>query len=212
MFKYIDIHTHKISRGDIISLPSYSIGIDAAPPGSGLFSAGIHPWSVAKTYMEQALDYLRTAPISAVGEIGLDYSIDNLDSELQVTVFKEQLYIAKTRNLPVILHCVKAYNDALAILKEYDLKAVIFHGYIGSPQQTKQITDKGYYISVGEVSLQSPKTISALRQCPLEKVFAETDTTETGIKDIYIRLAEILAVNEQELAGIIYKNYQKIFG
>lgn len=210
--KYVDIHTHRVGDGNEIYLLSYSIGLGEKPAVSGFFSAGVHPWNAVEAYMDEALIFLRTAPISAVGEVGLDYSVDDLDKDRQVFVLEEQLKVAQERLLPVVLHCVKAYNDILNILRKFDLKAVVFHGYVGSPQQTKQLTDRGYYISAGEVSLRSPKTVESLKSCPEELLFAETDDSGADIKQVYSRLAEIRGVSEKELVEKIYCNYKKVFG
>lgn len=211
--KYVDIHTHSTGNTEgIIALPSYSVGMDAAPPASDFFSAGVHPWSAGKTDMASAVEYLLTAPLAAIGETGLDYAVDGFDKYVQVSVFKVQLDIAEKRGLPVVIHCVKAYNDVLGILQNYRLKAVIFHCYIGSQQQTASLTSRGYYISAGEASLNSPKTAESLKQCPGRVLFAETDTSPVAIEDIYTRLADIRRTTAGNMKDIIYGNYKRIFG
>lgn len=207
---YIDIHTHKeFPSGRAVR--TYSIGMDAEAPISDTFSAGIHPRSAADTNVEDALAYLRVAPVVAIGEIGLDYARET-DIIAQTKILEAQLKIAEERSLPVILHCVRAYNDMLHILGGFRLKAVIFHGYTGSPEQTATIIKKGYYISVGERSLESPKTIEALRRTPLDHIFAETDESDSPIETIYGKLAAALQIPLPELQKAIMSNYKKIFG
>lgn len=210
--RYVDIHTHSAGSGGDIRLLSYSVGMDKLPPAVGFFSAGVHPWSAAAADMPPALEYLRSAPAAAIGEIGLDYSVRDLDKQVQLSVFKAQLAVAEERGLPVVIHCVKAYNDVLNILGDYGLKAVIFHGYTGSVQQTETITSKGYYVSAGEVSLNSSRTAEALKSCPAGSLFAETDTSDTDIRGIYRRLADIRGEDVHILRKEIYENYKKVFG
>lgn len=207
---FIDIHTHS-TTGEL-SLYSYAIGRDAAPPAKGtFFSAGIHPWSAADADTAQALDYLRTAPVAAIGEIGLDYS-STVDRQKQREVFEAQLEIAEQRGLPVIIHCVRAYNDVLPILGRYELHAVVFHSYTGSPEQTAAIYDAGYYFSFGERSLRSAKTMASLRRIPRDRIFAETDESGVAISDVYTALVERLNMAVEELKIQIEQNYKRIFG
>lgn len=206
---FIDIHTH--SAGGDMSLYSYAIGRGAAPPAEGtIFSAGIHPWSAADIDVTRALEYLRTAPLAAIGEIGLDY-FSPVDRHKQQQILEAQLEIAESRNLPVVIHCVKAYNDILQMLAKHKLRAVIFHSYIGSPQQTTAIYDAGHYFSFGKRSLESAKTIDSLRTLPHDRIFAETDDSGAAISDIYAALAERLNMSIEELKVQIERNYIRIF-
>lgn len=207
---FIDVHTHSQSPENE-SITTYSIGRDQSPLAEGgRVSAGIHPWDAERVGLNDALTFLKSAPIAAVGEIGLDFS-KPVSRAKQMEVFEAQLRVAEQRELPVVIHCVKAYNEVLNTLKGYSLKAVIFHGYIGSPQQTANIVDRGYYVSLGETSLESEKTLDALRATPLERLFAETDTGEVPIEEIYARIAKLKHIDLQILADAINANYKRIF-
>ena len=208
--QFIDIHTHKHYTDGTTYIFSCAIGKDRPPTDGTLFSAGIHPWAAGHVDLLASIGYLRTAPIVAVGEIGLDYAIDTTH-DLQKEVFEAQLSIAGQRKLPVIIHCVRAHNDVLSTLKEYDLKTVIFHGYIGSPEQTETIIERGCYLSFDERSLASPKTVESLRSAPLDRIFAETDDSEVPVSVIYKRIAELRGMTEEELQGIICENFKRIF-
>lgn len=207
---FINIHTHSVTTD--ISLYSYDIGRPnvAAPVEGTRFSAGVHPWSAEGADILQAFEYLSTAPLMAIGEIGLDYS-SQVDRQKQKQIFEAQLEIAEKRGLPVIMHCVKAYYDILPMLAKYELRAVIFHGYIGSPEQTATIYDAGYYFSFGERSLRSPKTMETLRIIPHDRIFAETDDSNVPISDIYAALATQLNMTVEELKIRIEQNYKHIF-
>lgn len=208
MIRYIDIHTHRAVDG-VTSLLSCPAGREPEPGVP--FSTGVHPWDAASDDVPAALARLETTGAAAIGEIGLDYAKD-VDRALQQDVLRAQLPIAQKRGLPVVLHCVRAYDDMLRILGEYSLKAVIFHSYVGSPQQTARITGKGYYISAGPVSLGSPKTREALRAAPLDRLFAETDDSGARIGDVYASMAVVLGIGEEKLAEAIGHNYKTIFG
>jgi TatD DNase family protein len=189
--RFIDIHTHKIGDDDTIYVYSQAIGKDDIPAIGVRFCAGVHPWAAGHVDMAWALDYLASAPVVAIGEIGLDYAVD-IDHEIQMTVLRSQLEVAVRRGLPVVIHCVRAYNDVLYLLKDYDLHAVIFHGYIGSLEQTTEILKyDNYYLSFDQRSLRSSKTVESLRFAPLDRIFAETDDSLEDISVVYRSMADL---------------------
>ncbi|MCD8071930.1 MAG: TatD family hydrolase [Alistipes sp.] len=193
---------------------SYRLGREIVPerPG-GPFSAGIHPWdTVVLTSDRQArgLSYIETAPIAAVGEAGLDRT-KGADMERQAAIFIEQIEIATNRRLPVVVHCVKAYNELFAVVEKYPHTVFILHGYIGSPEQTRRALDSGCFFSIGETSLGSGKTVESIKSIPRERLFAETDESSADIADIYGRLAEIKEIQISDLKSIMEINFNRIF-
>ena len=99
----------------------------------------------------------------------------------------------------------------MKILSEYDLRAVIFHGFIGSVQQAERAVSRGYYLSFGVGAFRSPKTLEALRLMPLDRLFVETDESEVGIENVYERVAQARGVELEELKYKLEENYKKIF-
>ncbi len=174
-------------------------------------SIGIHPWQVGQIDVEIALKEIETASVSAIGEIGLDYSRPVL-RRFQTEVLEAQLKIARERNLPVVLHCVRAFEPMMKILAEFTLCAVIFHGFTGSRQQAVRAVEAGYYLSFGERSLLSPKTVEAMNSIPLPNLFFETDDSGIPIAEIYSRAAIIKGMGQTEIKREIYNNYIRIFG
>ena len=189
MSRYIDIHTHHPTLRHIEPM-----------------AMGIHPWAVEKEMFSS--DMFDEA--IAIGEIGLDFACD-IDRERQVEIFCAQLAEAERRNLPVVLHCVRAFEPVMKLLSEYTLPAVIFHGFVGSPEQAQQAIGKGYYLSFGSLSFRSPKTIRAMRETPLENLFAETDDSQEKIENVYLRIAHEREIEVEDLQIAIEKNYNKIF-
>ncbi len=209
-YKFIDIHTHKLYDDGTIFIFSRSLWRDKEPPLEVLFSAGVHPWDASEADLEDVLQYLATVPAVAIGEIGLDYAAD-VPHDVQNRVFEEQLKVAERRNLPVIIHCVKAFNDVVNKLKLYNLPAVIFHGYIGSKEQTADLISRGYYISFGTRSLKSPKTIESLREATQSAIFAETDDEPEHVRNIYKQIASVRGISLGELSAVISNNFNRIF-
>lgn len=191
MDTYVNIHTHR-------------------PTGCGieLRTAGVHPWYADRESVASILPQLETA--QAVGETGLD-ALRGPDHEIQLTRLREQLALARRRGLPVVLHCVRTFEELMDEVARCEPRAVIFHGFIGSPEQARQALAKGYCLSFGERTFASPKTLAALRGTPLSQLFLETDDSPVPIAEIYARAAEAKGVPEEVLQRAILDNYKRIF-
>ena len=189
MSRYIDIHTHNFTA-----------------QCTELRAVGIHPWDAEKVNVGE-LDFHSA---QAIGEIGLDFACQ-VDRERQEAIFREQLAVAEAMQLPVVLHCVRAFNPTLAILKDYNLKGVIFHGFIGSKEQAAEAIKRGYYLSFGDGVMRSPKTAEALRCTPRENLFFETDVSDKKIEEIYLMAAQLRGESVEELIDCIINNYNSLF-
>lgn len=186
-----DIHTH-----------------NARTHAQTIGTVGIHPWHAGEgnlSLVESAID-----EIDAVGEIGLDFACDT-PRDVQIAVFKAQLSIAKRHEKAVVLHCVRAFEEVMKVLSEHQLRAVIFHGFIGSVEQAQRAVKQGYYLSFGERTFRSPKTIEAMRSTPLTSLFVETDESTTPIEEIYNKIAELRGVSVTELMLATEMNFRRIF-
>lgn len=192
MTDFVNIHTHR-------------------PTGRGieLRTAGIHPWDAAKE--DAATLGERLGDVQAVGETGLDF-VRGADRETQLAALRAQLRLARERGLPVVLHCVKAFEPLMRELAACEPRAVIFHGFIGSPEQARQALARGYWLSFGERTFSSPKTLAALRETPLGQLFLETDDSPVPIEEIYARTAEAKGVTLEALQRATRENYERIFG
>lgn len=188
----VNIHTHR-------------------PTGRGieLRTAGVHPWD-ADAQAVAALG-AQLGDAQAVGETGLDF-VRGADRAMQLAALRAQLLLARERGLPVVLHCVKAFEPLMRELAACQPRAVIFHGFIGSPQQARQALARGYYLSFGERTFSSPKSVAALRETPLQQLFLETDDSPVPIGEIYTRAAEAKGIPVEVLQRATQENYERIFG
>jgi len=187
----IDIHTH--------NRQTHAQTIDIV---------GIHPWHALSGSISTIEEGIATA--DAVGEIGLDFACDTPHAE-QEAIFREQLALAERYQKPVVLHCVRTFEEVMQIVRNFNLPAVIFHGFIGSVNQAQRAVKQGYYLSFGERTFRSPKTIEALRSTPLSNLFVETDESATPIEDIYEKIAELRGISTTELTAITEENFSRIF-
>lgn len=212
MANFIDIHTHHTPKNGQ-GVVNFRVGKESFSPLSPLspFSAGIHPWDSAEVdeHFEELEKVLRNPLCVALGEVGLDKAC-GVDWGTQIDALTRQLPFAQHR--PVIVHCVRAQGEMVEILQQHkELQSVIFHGFIGSKEQATELTKRGYYISFGFGALASPRTIEALRNCPSESLFLETDTSPRSIEELYGLVAEIRGIEIERLKEIIDNNFNRVF-
>ena len=78
-------------------------------------------------------------------------------------------------------------------------------------QQTERLFAAGYYLSVGPISLRSPKTEASLREAPLHRLFIETDDSDVPIEQMYTAVGALLNIPVPELKADIYQNFKTVF-
>ena len=210
MNQYINIHTHKEHDGEV-AIVSWRIGAEPKP-ATKFLSAGIHPWDAEVLYptLEALAAELEVVDCVAIGEIGLDKAC-NIPYEIQRKVFARQMEIASRRGVPIIIHCVRAQTEVVAELQKHPTRGVIFHGFIGSKEQAKELVQRGYYLSFGFGVLRSPKTMEALRDVPLDNLFLESDTADSPIEELYHKVAKVKNIDIEILKKTIWDNYTKLF-
>lgn len=189
--QFVNIHTHR-------------------PTGYGieLRTAGIHPWDADKEDVAALIPQLDK--VQAVGETGLDFA-RGAGRAQQLAAFRAQLALARGHGMPVVLHCVRAFEPVMLELAACRPRAVIFHGFIGSPEQAHRALAKGYYLSFGVRAFVSPKTLEALHMTPLTQLFLETDDSDVRIEEVYARAAAVKGTTVEALKRATTENYERIF-
>lgn len=217
----IDIHSHQrdhaanIKKHFNIIIPqeeTEDIELDAA----AVYSAGIHPWYIAETGFKDQLGWLRQLAkddrVRMIGECGID-KLKGPSLGIQEEVFIRQIRIAEEFRKPVIVHCVRAFNEMISIKKVVRPKVpVIIHGYQKKPELGLQLIEKGFYLSLGADLLRDESQAGQLlKQMDLSKLFLETDDSEADIVSIYRKASEILTMPLHELEELIYENYLGLY-
>jgi len=203
---FFDIHTHKAKENAVVNLMPIDVQNIDWQNTNLQFSIGIHPLFIenADEQLKIVSQCLSHSQVKFIGEIGLDKRFENLNE--QQNVFERQMQLAEDFKKPVIVHCVRAINEVLAIAKNFPSVKLIFHGFRGKPQLAKQILNAGYFLSFGEKSLLSADTISFV---PQNKIFVETDESEISIEEIYRKIAEIKGISVHELCDAVKENIVK---
>lgn len=144
---------------------------------------GMHPMYI-HVHHEGHLDVLRQQieawrPV-AVGEIGLDLFVPELDYATQERFFVAQLRLAKDYDLPVLLHCRRANDQVLKQLRKYRPRGGIAHAFSGSRQQAEAFIALGFKLGFGGAMTWSRASrLQALaRELPLEAIVLETDSPD----------------------------------
>lgn len=164
--------------------------------------------------------------VVAVGEIGLDYHYDFSPIERQLEIFERQLILANRLDLPVIVHDREAHEDTMNLLKKYKPKGVV-HCFSGSAEMAKEIVKFGMYIGIGGAVTfkNAKKPVEVVEYLPLDRLLLETDAPymtpvpfrgqrcdSAHIAYTAEKIAEIKAIDTQELIDICNKNAKNLFG
>jgi len=175
------------------------------------FSIGIHPWDAnLLTSISDLEKIIQQSNCLAIGECGLD-TLKGPDLEIQKKVFITQLELAVKCQKPVIIHCVKAFDELIEICSFYHSKTpLIIHGFNKSLQFAKQLIDKGFYISLNHSIFKKDDLDFSI--ISIEKLFLETDNNESIlIKEVYQKAAACFQIKEHELKEKIYTNFTALF-
>lgn len=209
MTDLFNIHTHSsiIPETEILSLSSEQLSTNIHTMYA---SVGIHPWKLtlenANSQWKALNQSIKDKRIIAIGECGLD-KLKGPSIELQTTVFKQETTLAEENSLPLIIHCVKAFNELIQLKKEISPRqAWIIHGFRGKLPLALDCIRHGFYLSFGSNFQEK-----ALKAIPIDRLFIETDESEESIESIYKRIAKTKEISLQELVKAINKNVQEVF-
>lgn len=202
-------------------------------------AVGLHPWWVSADecrLAEELRAFDDALPETRyVGEVGLDFSKRRIATrDAQLCAFRHIAgACAKEGGKVLSVHCVKAYDDALSILKGSGCLAsctCIFHWFSGSFPQLAQAVDAGCFFSVGLRMLETKRGREYAKAIPLRKLLLETDAPAAidperehpsvlysydqmrlQLVETLKRLARIRGIGESELAAIVQQNAFEVF-
>lgn len=205
-----DIHTHHIPSQPsqaIVSTDASALPVEEKVVHT---SIGIHPWNLTETNAQSQWEALKAAiqdsRTVAIGETGLD-KLRGPSLEVQTAVFRKEITLAEAHSLPMVIHCVRAFNELIQIKKAYSPKQPwIIHGFRGKPSVARELLKHGCRISFGSQFQEE-----SVRTTPLDRLFIETDESEENIVDIYRRIAHTRGISLEELTEAVKKNVREIF-
>ncbi len=234
---YIDIHTHRRAPLEgVITVSNYAQK-DVFTEGPTLATIGLHPWFLTRENFdhdfEKMTQLIENKQVIGIGECGLD-KLRGENLAFQTTVFEAQIRLAETVSKPMIIHCVRAFSEIIAIKKRLKPSIpMIIHGFNKNETVLKELLRHGFFISIGAAilpkkradSLEKVENVIArheatagtsfskmMQQIPLDRLFFETDDADdVSISDVYQAASEILKIDLKSLKSIIYENYKTLF-
>jgi TatD DNase family protein len=165
--------------------------------------------------------------LCAVGEIGLDYFLEDLDRERQQGLFEAQLQLAADFQLPALLHVRRSHAAVIATLKRFRLKrSGIIHAFAGSREEAGEYIKLGFKLGLGGAATwpQALRMHKVLAGLPLDAVVLETDSPDMApvmypgqrnspqhLPAICAALADIMAISPEQLAAASTANACELF-
>ena len=255
MFKVIDTHTHldaeefNEDRAEAFArareagvgkvfLPAIDVktthavlALSREYPGYAYPMIGLHPEEVKADWKEQLAE-LRKMQISdfiAIGEIGLDYYWSREFEHEQLEAFEEQVKWAIETRLPLMIHCRKAQNEMVHLLRKYqkDLPGGVFHCFTGNQKEAEELLSfDNFVLGIGGVSTFKS---SHLREnlpavVPMNRIVLETDSPYMApvpfrgkrnesafVLEVLKTLAKAYGVSEEEFAKQTNETVERVF-
>lgn len=209
---FFNLHSHySAKKVNETAICSFTVA-DASEINDDIefFSIGLHPWfinsSTLETDLETIANLAKKPNCVAIGECGLD-RLKGPDLEIQANVFARQLEIANFAGKPVVIHCVRAFPELLAVKKEFKTTTPwIIHGFSGKPATAQQLLQHDIYISFGVRMLESDQLKKTVKAIPIDRLFLETDESELPMKELYQLAAKLKNVSVPILQNQLQHN------
>ncbi|MEE9408054.1 MAG: TatD family hydrolase [Polaribacter sp.] len=211
--QYFDVHTHKNCANENV------FSIENKYPNStnfsNTFSIGIHPWFINKKSLENEFliveNQLQNKNCFAIGECGLD-KLTETNFELQKEVFIKQIKLSEKYKKPLIVHCVKSYQEIIEIKKELKPNQTwVLHGFNKNLQVAESLLKNGILMSIGAAIINNKKLQEVVSKLELSTILIETDDSEIDTQEVYQKIAVIKSIEVVELQQIIKQNFTNIF-
>ncbi|BAJ49873.1 TatD DNase family protein [Candidatus Caldarchaeum subterraneum] len=166
-------------------------------------SLGIEPYALEG--YEQVIELImrNRERVVAVGEVGLDYYWGKKETrEMQAKVFREFIQLAKSLDLPLVIHSRSAGKYALDILIEERAERVVMHAFDGSAGEAARGAAKGYFFSVPPSVVRSEQKQKMVRRLGLENLLLESDAPVLGPERGVVNKPSNIAVSAKTIASL----------
>ena len=156
--------------------------LEAQYPEQMRLMMGLHPTSVKANYQEE-LEHVFTQfdqrDFWAVGEIGIDLYWDKSTLTWQIDAFHQQIELAKSKKLPIVIHCRESFDEIFEVLEQHRGPSLrgIFHCFTGTFEQANRAIDLGMKLGIGGVvTFKNGKIDQFLERIDLKHLVLETDS------------------------------------
>jgi len=198
------------------------------------FSIGVHPHAAGRfpesgQAAQQVARAIDGQPLTrALGEIGLDYHYDFAPRDVQQSVFREQIRLARDRRLPIVIHTREAEEDTFAILEEEQAADAggVFHCFTGDSAMARRALDLGFHVSLAGI-VTFPRALElkdVARMVPLDRLLIETDSPflapvpyrgkrnePAHVTRVAETIAELRGIDAEGVARAARDNFMRLF-
>ena len=190
------------------------LGVENLPKTGGSYSVGFHPAHSSILDIDLLQQAACAKNVWAIGECGLDSFVKTVDLTTQKQVFLAHIAVAETVGKPVIIHCVKQYQELIALKKKRQPNVpLLVHGFAKNQKIADELLKNGFYLSFGaNLLLENHPILAVFKTVPLERLFLETDNSELPISLIYEKAATLRTILVADLHQAISENKKKVFG
>lgn len=191
--KFLDIHSHTQNSTEDTIVIKNQLPLEANT--DELFSMGIHPWYFSEEDWQQQWQVLeevaRHPNCVAIGECGLDKNVST-DLELQMIVFQKHIFLSEVLQKPLIIHCVKAFGELVAVKKRQLPKQIwILHGFNKNKFVADMLLQNGIKLSFGSALLKNERLQEVFKSVPEGNYFFETDDDNLKVSQIYEKATKL---------------------
>jgi TatD DNase family protein len=190
---------------------------------------GLHPLFLpqhAPAHVDALSAWLDQGDAVAVGEIGLDFHVEDLDRAWQRHYFTHQLQLAREHDLPVIVHARGALEEVILTLRRAGNRGGVVHSFSGSLQQARQLWDLGFHLGIGgPVTYERAQRLRRIvAQMPLEFLLLESDAPDqpdaahrgqrnepAHIADVWHSIANLRTESAEQIAAVTTANARRLF-
>lgn len=194
---------------------------------------GLHPEEVEADWenvLQRMREYIVPGnPFIAIGEVGLDFYWTRYNEREQLAAFERQVEWSVETRLPLMIHCRKAQNEMVAVMRRYqnELPGGVFHCFTGNEKEAEQLLDfHNFVLGIGGVltfkKSHLPEVLPA--SVPLSRIVLETDSPYMApvpkrgernesayVEFVLKRLAEAYGVEDEEVARQTNENVERVF-
>jgi len=192
-------------------------------------TVGLHPGDAKDEVLDEAqiTELANYKRVVAIGEIGLDYSGENIDKDAQLKLMDRQVQIAQKLQKPIVFHCRDAYDDLISYFGSHSSKiSAVVHCYTGDWEHAQKFLELGFYLSfTGIITFtKDEEQIKVVRNTPLNRILIETDAPwlapepyrgkrnePSYVIEAAKKIAEIKGISLEEVASQTTKNAIDLF-
>ncbi len=212
---FVNIHTHHPSKA-FHEIVNCNVVENLPNDDKKLFSVALHPWNASYHLWQQSkyiVENLAKQPnVLAIGETGID-ALRGASKNEQQDIFREHIRIAESNNKPLIIHCVRAFNEVIECKKESKSNVPwIIHGFSSRRTIADKLLAHGCLLSFGAAILHNGSHLEEIcRYVPENMFFIENDDSNSAVSLLYEKIAHLRDVPVNYLQDILYHQWQTIF-